>query len=172
MREIDLPQWPTRGTRRKLDRLWLEALERGGSSIILAGAPATPPPELSRAIEEFNGELFWRCHETLEGLWLNTPYPLRLFYHAVIKAAVGFHHLSRHNRLGARVKLADAVRLLRLMPPSFLGVLNDRLCQDASEWLERLEGAGSIVWRELDDAARPSITVVKKGLGEEGPQAH
>ena len=46
-------------------------------------------------MEQFNGGEFWECHETLEDVWRETPYPFRLFHHAVIKTAVGFHHLTR-----------------------------------------------------------------------------
>ena len=54
----------------------------------------SPPPELRQAIEQFNRGEFWECHETLEDVWRETLYPFRLFYHAVIKTAVGFHHLT------------------------------------------------------------------------------
>ena len=84
-----------------------------------------PPPELQRAIEQFNGGEFWECHETLEDVWRETPYPFRLFYHAVIKTAVGLHHLSMHNRHGARVKLRDGVELLELFQPEWMGVRTD-----------------------------------------------
>ena len=68
---------------------------------------------------------FWECHETLEDVWRESPYPFRLFYHAVIKTAVGFHHLTAHNRHGARVKLRDGVELLELFQPEWMGVRTD-----------------------------------------------
>ena len=157
MEEADLPLWPPKGSRRKLDGLWLEKLERFGLSTFLPEPHAEGPRELYSAIEQFNSGLFWECHETLEELWLHTPYPLRLFYHAIIKVAVGFHHLSRHNRHGARVKLSDGVRTLRLLPPSFLGVHTDALCRDSCEWLSRLESAGTLDWSELDSLPTPLI---------------
>ena len=68
-----------------------------------------PPPEFELALAEFNNGQFWECHETLERLWLPEQYPLRLFYHGLIKAAVGLLHLERRNRRGAISKLTDAV---------------------------------------------------------------
>ena len=156
MKEIDLPLWPFRN-RRKVEKLWLERLERHGLSGFLIEPCAEPPPELHKAIEEFNGGLFWESHETLEDVWRNTPYPLRFFYHAIIKVAVGFYHMSRHNCHGARVKLSDGVRLLRLFPPVFLGVRIDLLHQDSSIWLERMESGGPINWQEVDALATPNI---------------
>ena len=103
-----LPRWPSKGNRRKLEEMWLEALEHRGLQAFLEEAPAEAPAELHKAIMEFNAGLFWECHESLEDVWRGTPYPLRFFYHAIIKLAVGFYHMSRHNRHGARVKLSDA----------------------------------------------------------------
>ena len=157
MEKNDLPRWPSRGNRRKLDRLWLEKLERDGTSALLPETPADAPPELYKAVAEFNDRLFWQCHETLEEVWIGTPYPLRTFYHAIIKVAAGFYHLSRHNRHGGRVKLSDAVRVLRLMPPSMLGVRTDLLCRDAATWLTRVDHAGPIDWTELDSLPTPHI---------------
>ena len=157
MEEADLPRWPLKGKRRKLDELWLEELERYSFSSILPDPPAEAPTELYKAIDQFNKGLFWECHETLEDVWRHTPYPLRLFYHAIIKVAVGFHHLSRHNRHGARVKLSDGVRTLRLIPPGFFGVRTDLLCRDSLEWLSRLESAGTLDWSELDSLPTPRI---------------
>ena len=112
MQKTDLPRWPSKGNRRKLEELWLEELEAHGLSAFLPDAPRQAPQELYRAIEQFNRGMFWECHETLEEVWRDTSYPLRFFYHAVIKAAVGFYHLSPHNRHGAWVKLGGASRLL------------------------------------------------------------
>ena len=59
MEENDLPCWPSKGNRRKLDELWLEKLECDGTSAFLTETPAEAPPELYKALEEFNGRMFW-----------------------------------------------------------------------------------------------------------------
>ena len=126
-------------------------------SAFLPDAPGQAPQELYRAIEQFNRGMFWECHETLEDVWRNTSYPLRFFYHAIIKAAVGFYHLSRHNRHGARVKLGDAARLLRLFPARFLGVLTDPLREEISVRLGLLGGDDPVDWVEMDALSSPHI---------------
>ena len=135
-------------------------LERRGLAAFLAGPPPNAPPELRKAVEEFNEGAFWQCHETLEDLWRGTPYPLRFFYHAIIKAAVGFHHAGRHNRRGAGVKLADGARLLRLFPPQYMGIGTGRLLEDVSRWLARVDPSASVDWSELDSLSRPAILTV------------
>ena len=152
-----LDLYPSKGNRRRLEQLWLQDLERQGHPVLLGSTSNEAPPELSKAIAEFNGGLFWECHETLEGLWRDTPYPTRFFYHAIIKLAVGFHHLSRHNRRGARLKLSDGVSLLRLFPASVFGIRTGPLSRDASTWLEILEGAAPLDWEELDGLQTPQI---------------
>ena len=132
-------------------------LERSGLAAHLPQPPAFSPPQLFKAIEEFNSGAFWECHETLEEVWLNTPYPLRFFYHSIIKVAVGFHHMSRHNRHGTRVKLGDGVRLLQLFQPEYMGVRTDRLLEDASGWLARVDHRGTVSWKELDVLPKPTI---------------
>ena len=154
---IDLPLYPSRGNRRELEELWLQNLELQGRPVFIASPSGDAPPELSKAIIEFNGGLFWECHETLEALWRDTPYPARFFYHAIIKLAVSFHHLSRHNRRGARLKLFDGVRLLRLFPPRVLGIQTGLLSRDATAWLQRLEGEAPLDWKELDRLQKPQM---------------
>lgn len=155
--EVGLPRWPSKGDRRNLEQRWLEKLELAGEGLDLEDLPAGTPRQLAKAVEEFNRRLFWECHETLEDVWRETPYPERFFYHAIIKAAVGFHHMSRHNLHGARVKLWDAVRLLRLFHPGCMGLRTDMLLQGTTELLMRLEVDSPVDWAALDALPTPTI---------------
>ena len=158
----DLPRWPSKGNRRRLEALWLERLELQEVPDTLVKAPVEAPHELYRAVHEFNNRLFWECHETLEDIWRETRYPLRFFYHAIIKVAVGLHHASRHNRHGAQTKLSDGVRLLRLFQPHFLGIRTGQLLGDASVWLERVSRGRSVDWAELDALPTPVIRTLER----------
>lgn len=157
MEEPGLPRWPSRGNRRKLDLLWLERLEQEGLGPFASDFPATLPPELEHAGVQFNQGRFWQCHETLEDLWRTTPYPLRHYYHGVIKVAVGFYHLSKHNRRGAASKLSEGLRLIKVFTPEFLGLDVEGLYSETSRWLGKVNEATPVSWRELDGLARPRI---------------
>ena len=161
--ENELPLWPSKGNRRRLEEQWLARLERDGLSTYLVGEPDEAPPALAAAIDEFNAGLFWECHETLEDVWLQTPYPLRFFYHAIIKAAVGLHHMSRHNRHGTRVKLADSERLLHIFPSEYIGVQMGALLKDISRWLALVDETDQPDWARLDRLARPNIKTGRLG---------
>ena len=153
----ELARWPSRGNRRRLEAKWLVQLEQRGLEAFLPKPPADIPPQLFKAVEQFNRREFWDCHETLEEVWLKTPYPLRFFYHSIIKTAVGLHHASRHNQHGARVKLDDGVRLLGLFQPAYMGVRTDRLLAEASEWLAWVNTKGPVDWSTLDTMPTPII---------------
>ena len=160
----NLPTMPYRN-RRTLDAQWIDALRQHGIDRFGDQRSDEPPPELRQAIEQFNRGEFWECHETLEDVWLETPYPFRLFYHAVIKTAVGFHHLARHNQHGARVKLQDGVELLALFQPEWMGVRTDLLLADTTEWLSYVD-VPKVAWSELDRRAKPSIyPLARRGRG-------
>ncbi len=107
-----------------------------------------PPTELYQAIEEFNSTDFFRCHETLEALWLKEDYPLRLFYQGILKIAVGYLHLQRRNKRGAVAKLREGLDTLEPFGPRFMGVEVGGLRVDAEHWLEKLKGARGLVSAE------------------------
>ena len=138
MAAVDLPKYPSKGNRRSLDSGWLTLLRRDGLPSYLTGVP-DPPADLRLAIEELNQGEYWRCHETLERLWLIESYPLRLYYHGLIKVAVGLLHLERHNRHGAVTKLRDAEYTLTPFLPRFMGVDTDQLRRDVIERLSHLQ---------------------------------
>ena len=150
----NLPQYPTRGNRRRLDEAWLELLHQDGFGRFLREVPG-PPPGLLRSVEEFNRGLYWQCHETLEGLWLPQRYPLRLFYHGLIKGAVGLLHLERRNQPGARAKLRDAQYTLYPFAPRFMGLDVARLRVDLAGRLAALEEDGPVDWEAM--AALPAV---------------
>lgn len=116
-----------------------------------------PPTELYQAIEEFNSAYFFRCHETLEALWLKEDYPLRLFYQGILKIAVGFLHLQRRNKRGAVAKLREGLDTLEPFGPQFMGVEVGNLRADAEHWLEKLKGTRGLVSAE----SLPRITLNK-----------
>lgn len=145
----NLPDYPTRGNRRKLDEAWLELLHRDGISRFLRVTPQ-PTEGLALAVEEFNQGQYWQCHETLEGVWLPERYPLRLFYHGLIKAAVGLLHLERRNSRGALVKLSDAQHILYPFLPRFMGIDTQRLRQDLGARLDHVRTREQIDWGAVE----------------------
>ena len=145
----ELPKYAAKGERQKLDRDWIKLLHQEGLSPFLYRA-SEPPAKLGQAISEFNRGQYWQCHETLEELWLPEGYPLRLFYHGLIKAAVGLLHLDRHNRHGGTTKLRDARYALTPFSPIFMGVEIGTLLSDLSQRLVYCQDAALADWNLID----------------------
>ena len=135
---MDLPRHPPKGQRRSLDQLWSNKLEQERGGTLLRCIPKRPP-ELKLAVTQFNQGRYWQCHETLEEIWLPEEYPLRLFYHGLIKAAVGLFHLERENRRGASAKLKDAERTLAPFMPNMMGFDIGRLLADIKQRLALMD---------------------------------
>ena len=159
MAEQELPEFPTKGNRLRLDELWLTKLYNEGIGPLSTCQPE-PPPEFQVAIAQFNSGQYWMCHETLEGLWLAEGYPLRLFYHGIIKSAVGLLHLEQRNIRGAKLKVQDAEYTLAPFSPQFMGIQVGRLRRDLNERLALLQDSQAVDWDLVSGLAPPLIRTV------------
>src|SRR5690349_18259513 len=119
------------------------ALERIGSADISSVCAEAAPPELVKAIHEFNAGEFFEQHETLELLWRATPGEIRHLYEGILQVGVGMHHLLvNKNFHGAAVKLDHGIRLLEAFPDVCHGVDVARLRRDANAARASLIAAG------------------------------
>ena len=114
-----LSKFAAKGERQKLDRDWTKLLHQEGLSPFLPIA-SVAPAKLGQAIREFNRAQYWRCHETLEELWLP----------------------ERHNLHGGTVKLQDAQYALTPFSPRFMGVEIGNLLSEISNRLVYCQDAG------------------------------
>ena len=147
---MKLPTHPPKGQRRALDQQWLAKLHSEGRNA-LPNSISEPPPAFDLAIAEFNNGQYWDCHETLERLWLPEQYPLRLFYHGLIKAAVGLLHLERRNRRGAISKLTDAMYTLAPFTPETMGIDVHQLRHDIAHRLAVIQEAPTLRGMHFDE---------------------
>ena len=160
---MNLPTHPPKGQRRSLDHLWLTKLEQEGRGALPSSIPQRPPA-LTLAVAEFNQGQYWQCHETLEEIWMSEEYPLRLFYHGLIKAAVGLLHLERHNRLGARLKLKDAERTLAPFVPDMMGIDIAKLLADIKQRLKFIDGDLELMQDSVDPL--PAVQIHDSAMKE------
>jgi predicted metal-dependent hydrolase len=70
----------------------------------------------------FNRGQFFDAHEVLEDVWRPSRGRRRPFLQALIQVAVGLHHHSRGNLLGARSLLARAGNTLAPYPSVYAGL--------------------------------------------------
>jgi predicted metal-dependent hydrolase len=76
--------------------------------------------ELYHAIDQFNHGWYFESHETLEDLWMVTPWPQRQFMQGIIQLAAAFVHFARREYPGI-FKLLDAAedKLQEFVPECF-----------------------------------------------------
>jgi predicted metal-dependent hydrolase len=134
------------------------------------------PPEarqaLLKALAEFNSWRFYDCHETLEDVWLESGGKadaghLTGFYHGLIKAAAGFHHVLRHNYKGATILLTDALRLLTPYEPATLTVDVASLTNAIRASLNHLADLGPDRIAHFERATIPRISYDPDALADQ-----
>jgi len=95
---------------------------------------------IRRGIDEFNRELFFEAHETLEQVWRSEwRQNRRPFYQGLIQLSVGFYHWRNGNRRGAVNLLRRGSTNLAAYAPKFHGIDVSALLSRARECAERIE---------------------------------
>jgi hypothetical protein len=89
-------------------------------------------------IKLFNSAKFFEAHEVLEDVWRECHGPDKKFLQALIQIAVGLHHHSRGNSVGARSLLARATRNLANCPENFRGIHLAPLRKSLHAWSHAL----------------------------------
>jgi predicted metal-dependent hydrolase len=94
-----------------------------------------------KGIEEFNQQLFFECHETLEELWLEERGDERLFFQGLIQIAAGYYKLQQQVPVGALKLWRMGLEKLAAYQPVYLGMNVEALTQRVEANLASLESA-------------------------------
>jgi dTDP-4-amino-4,6-dideoxygalactose transaminase len=129
------------------------------------------PAKFRHGIELFNAGSFFDAHEVLEDVWRESQGAEKDFLQAVIQAAVGLHHYSTGNIVGARSLLARASRKLADYPDGYCGIALDGLRLSLEEWMASLaDGATPPAPPSLQASA--TITTSVKESAVKAPTVH
>ncbi|MCX7707661.1 MAG: DUF309 domain-containing protein [Anaerolineae bacterium] len=121
------------------------------------GWDVPPPPDLHRAVEQFNAGEYWECHETLETLWVAERRPVRDLYQGLLQVGVAFHHLQNRNYAGAIKMFRRGLPRLRDLPPVCQGVHVAELVAAARAVHDAAVALGPERIGELDLTALPRV---------------
>ncbi len=113
--------------------------------------------EFHEAIDQFNRRWYFESHETLEDLWMVTPFPERDFFQGIIQLAAAFVHFARGEYPGIFKLLDASLDKLRGFAPELFGVDVARLIADAERARSQIEALGVERFREWDEASAPLI---------------
>lgn len=101
------------------------------------------PPEFWQAVEQFNHQDFYACHDTLENLWMEAVEPDKKFYQGILQIAVSLYHLSNHNWRGAAILLGEGMSRLKPYQPNYFEINVEQLLQDTGEILHKIQEFGA-----------------------------
>jgi predicted metal-dependent hydrolase len=123
--------------------------------------PEHLPLNFHQGLEQFNQGLYYKCHETLEALWLAERRSVRELYQGVLQIAVGCYHLTvRMNFIGATRKLDEGARRLEragIAEGDLYGVQWSALIAAADRLREHLGGLGLDHVSEYDRSLLPRV---------------
>ena len=115
----------------------------------LRNQPLLTPEELTarigefyKAVDEFNDGWYFESHETLEDLWMVTPWPDRQFFQAIIQLAAAFVHYARGEYPGILKLLDLSLEKLRDFAHEQFGVDVERLIGDVERARAQVAAAG------------------------------
>jgi uncharacterized protein len=103
--------------------------------------------ELAEALEMFNHQEFYACHDRLEVMWMDASYPEKTFYQGLLQIAVGLYHLGNRNWNGSKILLGEGISRLRDFQPEYMGVNVTKLIQESANLLGIMQKSGK---EELD----------------------
>jgi uncharacterized protein len=88
-----------------------------------ANPPETPQTaDLWLAVDQFNNQQFYACHDTLEAMWMEAIEPDKTFYQGILQVAVALYHLGNHNLRGAVILLGEGSNRLRRYEPDYAAI--------------------------------------------------
>lgn len=100
---------------------------------------ATDDPRFAKGIDEFNQQLFFECHETLEEIWLEDHGEDRKFYQGIIQVAAGYFKHQQGVPAGALKLWRTGIEKLEPYGPVCLGIDVAALISAVKQNLEELE---------------------------------
>src|ERR1700758_563778 len=96
------------------------------------------PPRFRQGIALFNAGEFFEAHEALEDAWRESSGEDRRFLQGLVQVAVGLHHHSTGNTVGARSVLRRALDNLRPYPESYFGIGLEKIRLAVARWDDAL----------------------------------
>ncbi len=100
------------------------------------------PQKFWQAVEQFNQQDFYACHDTLESLWMEAAEPEKKFYQGILQIAVALYHLSNHNWKGAAILLGEGISRLKPYQPTYFEINVEQLLQTSGQILGTVQEFG------------------------------
>ena len=96
------------------------------------------PAAYREGLRLFNAEEFFECHDVLEDIWRETVGEEKLFYKALIHAAVALYHFGEGNMGGARKMCGSCCKYLEPYGPRHMGLDIEQFLRDFRHCFQEL----------------------------------
>lgn len=125
----------------------------------LSACDAPLPAGIRKGIDQFNNRAFYRCHDSIELVWVDEPGDVRLMYQGLLQIAVAFYHVQKGNWRGmVKMMVRGKGKLLPFLP-ACQGIDLQSLLADVERCEVDLRELGADRMADFDPALLPIILV-------------
>jgi CheY-like chemotaxis protein len=108
------------------------------------------PPGIVKGIGEFNNQSFYRCHDSIELVWVDEPGDVRLMYQGLLQIGVAFYQVQQGNWAGLVKMMARGKGKLLPFLPACQGLDLARLLEDVERCEVELRELGPEAFEDWD----------------------
>jgi predicted metal-dependent hydrolase len=134
-------------------------LERHAWRPDLAACDGPLPAGVLQGIEQFNRREFYACHDSIELVWVDEPWDVRLMYQGILQISVAFYQVQQGNRPGMVKMMARGKGKLLPFLPACQGIDLEGLLAEVERCEAALRELGPEGMVEFDADLLPIIRV-------------
>ncbi|MEW5974528.1 MAG: DUF309 domain-containing protein [Acidobacteriota bacterium] len=124
------------------------------------------PEGFYRGLEYFNRGFYYECHDEWEEIWGDAKGKDKVFYQALIMAAVSLYHFGNENLEGALSCLQKSLGRFAELPGRYLGVNVAGFVGKMEEFYQGMSVSGTVLTPELLARPRPLLRLESDLEGE------
>lgn len=115
------------------------------------------PENFYRGIDFFNRQFYYECHDVWEEVWGNAKGEEKIFYQALIMAAVSLYHFGNDNLKGALSCYQKSLERFRQLPNQFFQFNVPRFVKQMEGFYFGISVEKTHWTQDLRDKPRPTI---------------
>ncbi|NJN48870.1 MAG: DUF309 domain-containing protein [Alkalinema sp. RL_2_19] len=92
-------------------------------------------PLFQQGIAEFQTGEYYRCHDSLEAVWMETQESEKTFVQGILQISVACYHLTHGNQKGCMILLGEGIKRLKEYLPEYEQVDVRTLIESSSHFL-------------------------------------
>lgn len=115
------------------------------------------PPDFYKGLNLFNREFYYECHDVWEEVWGEAKGKEKIFYQALIMAAVSLYHFGNENLEGALSCYQKALNQFRRLPDRYLSRDIADFVKNLEEFYAGISAKETVLTEDLRKKPRPKI---------------